>query len=127
MAWASIKLSGDNVKLALAALEKLVHVDPEDIPSDLRSFELTIPAAIFQAGKKLSMSALPADWFETPAPASCAALGDSWQMSNRSALLQVPSAIVPTEFNFLLNPRHPDARHIAVKSSSPFSYVRLIK
>ncbi|MEO7501335.1 MAG: RES family NAD+ phosphorylase [Gemmatimonadaceae bacterium] len=113
--------------LSLAALENLVHVDPDDIPDDIRSFEITIPEPVFQAGRKLAISALPADWALTPAPSSCAALGDSWQINGVSAVLQVPSAIVPTESNFLINPRHPDAKHITVKNSSPFSYDRLIK
>ncbi|MGI9139871.1 MAG: RES family NAD+ phosphorylase [Gemmatimonadaceae bacterium] len=112
--------------LSLAALEKLVHLSPEDMPDDFESYDILIPDAIFHAGKRLSSSALPSDWSLTPAPNSCAALGDSWQIAGVSAVLQVPSAIIPAEFNYLINPRHPDARQITIKRSLPFSFDRFL-
>ncbi len=113
--------------LSLAALETLVHVDPDDIPADLEWLEISIPDRILDEGKRLSTSALPAMWNATPAPTACAALGDGWQVGGLSAILQVPSAILPTEFNYLINPRHPDAKAITIKSTSPFSFDRMIK
>jgi len=44
-------------------------------------------------------------------------LGDAWLKSQRSALVRVPSAILPETFNFLLNPLHPDASQIEIAES----------
>jgi RES domain-containing protein len=41
-------------------------------------------------------------------------LGDGWLKSRRSVLARVPSAILPATFNYLLNPRHPDAARITI-------------
>ena len=51
--------------------------------------------------------ALPNDWREYPAPLSTAVIGNEWLASRESAVLSVPSVIVPSERNYLLNPRHP--------------------
>jgi RES domain-containing protein len=56
------------------------------------------------------------------------AIGDKWLSELSSALLAVPSAIVPHTKNYLLNPAHRDAKKIKVKShgSYPFDF-RLFK
>jgi RES domain-containing protein len=38
----------------------------------------------------------------------------AWFNERRTALLRVPSAIVPAAFNYLLNPMHPDAARVSV-------------
>lgn len=55
-----------------------------------------------------SPSKLPHNWKQLPAPKACAAVGDNWVRSGESALLRVPSAIVPEELNYLINPLHAD-------------------
>jgi RES domain-containing protein len=45
-------------------------------------------------------------------------LGDAWVREERSLVLKVPSAVVPSEYNYLINPNHPDARRLEV--SPPF-------
>jgi len=49
-------------------------------------------------------------------------IGDDWLRSGRSALLQVPSVIVPESSNILINPAHPDAAEIRIASSRPFRF-----
>ena len=51
-------------------------------------------------------------------------MGDEWLTRGESALLEVPSAILPETFNLLLNPRHPDAQRVAVLWHQPFPYDR---
>ena len=63
---------------------------------------------------------LPADWQRYPYPKTNAAIGDNWVKSARSAVLRLPSAIVPTEFNYLLNPAHPDFPRIAIGKARVF-------
>jgi RES domain-containing protein len=60
---------------------------------------------------------LPRDWRASPAPAALRALGDRWLEEGRSAVLRIPSAVVGAvgvEFNYLLNPAHPDFRLITI-------------
>jgi RES domain-containing protein len=59
---------------------------------------------------------LPSDWRQSPPPPSTQRIGDEWANQARSAILRVPSVIVPDEHNYLLNPAHPDFRHIQIGS-----------
>jgi RES domain-containing protein len=64
-----------------------------------------------------SPSKLPADWKRWPYPRTNAAVGDSWLRSGRSAVLRLPSATVPEdymEYNYLLNPAHPEFGKIKI-------------
>jgi RES domain-containing protein len=51
-------------------------------------------------------------------------LGDRWIKKGVSAVLEVPSALVPTESNYLMNPRHRDFRTIRMGSPRPFELDR---
>ena len=111
--------------LSLAALEYLVHIDPEDAPADLVALRLDVPddatELVYEA------AALPAGWRETPPPPQCQAIGDEWAGSGEHLLLRVPSVLVPEESNVLVNPAHPDAAQVRVCGSRPFSYdLRLV-
>jgi RES domain-containing protein len=109
----------------LAALERLAWADPEDLPDDLRLFRIDVPDNT--AIDRLLPEHLPPDWHR-PFHSRCAQIGDEWLASNRTAVLAVPSAIMPEEFNFLVNPLHPDARVIGVDGSRPFVFdERLMK
>lgn len=108
--------------LALAALELLVHVDPEDVPRDLVAMSIAIPhdAPV----TTITPGDLPRDWNRHPAHPACAALGDRWLAEGAALILTVPSAVVPEEANVLVNPRHPRARHVSVASVRPFAFDR---
>ena len=49
-------------------------------------------------------------------------IGDAWIESRRSALLRVPSWIVPESYNVLINPAHPDALSIQLGPVRPFRF-----
>lgn len=51
-----------------------------------------------------------------------ARIDDEWLASGRRAILRVPSIIVPEEWNVLINPLHPHARHIHVESQRPIQF-----
>jgi RES domain-containing protein len=95
---------------ASAVLEMLVHMDRDLLPATYRLLRVTVPEAVI--GEIVGAEALPADWREHPAVTR--GIGDRWLDGASSALLQVPSVIVPRARNFLLNPAHPDAANIAV-------------
>lgn len=95
---------------ALAVLEVRVHLDLDWdlLPDDYVLVTIDIPA-----GKPEEMAALPPD---------TVAAGDAWLASRRSALLKVPSVIVPESCNILIDPTHPDAATIAIASTRPFTF-----
>jgi RES domain-containing protein len=67
-------------------------------------------------------SDLPADWNEEPPPPSTAEIGDRWVKESRSAVLELPSVIIPAEPNYLLNPAHSDFKRIRIGKPTPFSF-----
>jgi RES domain-containing protein len=103
---------------ALAALESLVHLNPPVI------FKyVAIPIEFDDAlVEKMAPAALPADWTDEPPPPSTQDIGDTWVKEARSAVLEVPSVIVPGEANYLLNPAHPDFKKIVIGKPERFSF-----
>lgn len=106
--------------LSLAALEVLVHVDPEDAPDAWAAIPVELPGGL--EVDRLDAGALPPDWRDYPAPEALMDLGTRWLRGGETVLLEVPSAVVPRESNYLLNPRHPDLERIAFGSPEPFSF-----
>jgi RES domain-containing protein len=64
---------------------------------------------------------LPAEWRQSPPPASTQRIGDQWATAQRSAILRVPSSIVPDEYNYLMNPAHPDFAQVKIGSPEELS------
>ena len=97
--------------LALALLEQLVHLNPEQLPDTFRAFAIDVPDDV--VSEVVVWDAAPDD------SAVCRRYGDAWAQSQRSAVLIVRSAVLPArlqpgeiatdERNVLLNPRHPSA------------------
>jgi RES domain-containing protein len=65
---------------------------------------------------------LPTGWRASPALPATVEIGDRWLREARSAVLAVPSAIIPAETNFLLNPAHPDFARIRIRKPEPFVF-----
>jgi RES domain-containing protein len=65
---------------------------------------------------------LPPTWRAWPAPAELRAIGDAWARQKRSLILEVPSAIVPQERNYLVNPAHPDFGTLTISAAQPFTF-----
>lgn len=104
---------------SLAILEILVHLNAPDL---LQRYVL-LPVSIAEAFvEKLPAKTLPGNWRCTPAPSSLKNIGDEWVRSGRSVVLQVPSALVPAEHNFLLNPAHSDFTKIVIGEPVPFRF-----
>ncbi len=96
---------------ALAILEVLVHVSREQAPTDYVFVQAELPD---DAIEPLDPGELPAGWQAEPPPAELHLIGDEWVRSNRSLALRVPSAVVPEEANYLVNPSHPRAGEIRI-------------
>ncbi len=103
--------------LALAALEVLVHLEKEDFLKHYLCNSVTIPSSLV---RRLDPEQLPGRWRNFPSPLVLRAIGDQWVADQTSAVLQVPSAIIDTEWNFLLNPAHADFSQCKIGNPWPF-------
>jgi RES domain-containing protein len=106
--------------LSLACLESLVHADIRNLPGDLQAIACDIPDGVSR--KVLVASALPAGWNQVPGPQVLKVIGSAWAALKAEAILVVPSAVIPEEMNYLINPDHPEAGQIGVLPSRPFRF-----
>ena len=97
-----------------------MHLEAAQAPADLVAIPADIPEDVSRTA--LEVRRLPTDWRAYPAPASQADLGTRWIREGRTALLVVPSAVIPAEWNYLINPRHPDVKAIRLGPPTPFSF-----
>jgi RES domain-containing protein len=106
--------------LSLAALECLVHFSAQTVPDDYISITVTAPARL--KIETIAPSILPANWAEEDPPLATQMIGMSWLRRQSSLLLKVPSAIIPTEFNYLINPQHPEFHRLRIGEPLPFRF-----
>lgn len=95
---------------ALALLEVRVHLD---LPPDLLPDDYVLLAVGLDGLRSERLETLP----EQPR-----AFGDRWLAEGRTALLDVPSALVPESRNLLLNPRHPEAAQARILHQRRFAF-----
>jgi RES domain-containing protein len=104
--------------LSLATLEVLVHLEDPEVLGKLFSWTtLEISPEILET---MESGNLPAGWDVDESSQLSRAIGDAWLRSQRSAALAVPSVVTPGEWNYLLNPAHPDFPKILIGSPQPF-------
>ncbi len=104
---------------SLAAFEIFVHTRPLS-PRD--AYVIIQVEWEDRLMKTLTTSQLPPTWRSHPPDPGTAAVGDRWIKTQRSAVLAVPSAILPAETNFLVNPAHPDFRRLHIHKAVPFEF-----
>lgn len=106
--------------LAMAAQEKFVHL-PRPLPKGSRFVKFRIHFGRLEV-KRLDVPDLPPDWRAEPVPMSTQAIGDAWITAARTAILAVPSILIPEETNFVLNPAHRDFNRIEISEAEPFAF-----
>jgi RES domain-containing protein len=96
-----------------ALLEILVHleIDAEDRPKNFRVLRIECPDI---SSTVIEPTDLPTDWRENLLLTEN--LGDRWLAARKSALLRVPSALVPETWNVLINPAHPEAGALRISA-----------
>ena len=106
--------------LSLAALETFVHTDPDLAPPDLVAIAIEIDAGV--AIDALEIDDLPEDWRSYPAPPELGVIGERWWRAARTAVLSIPSVVIPHERNFILNPVHEEFARLTARRPEPFSF-----
>ncbi|MDY6806110.1 MAG: RES family NAD+ phosphorylase [Cyanobacteriota bacterium] len=105
--------------LSLAILETFNNNVPrENLSKNFVFLKAQIPDRVLI--QRLGKERLPGNWRDLPAPKSLALMGDKWFSTHSSAVLQVPSAIIPHENNYLLNPKHSDFAEIKIYPPEAF-------
>ena len=104
---------------SLAALEVVVHLDSSELLNHYVVFEVGIDEALIA---RLGFAELPRNWRANPLPRKIQMIGDAWAAAGTSPVLQVPSAVLPAEHDFLLNPRHRDFPRPVIGKPTPFRF-----
>jgi RES domain-containing protein len=113
--------------LALAVLETAAHVDDAGLPQNRFVVQIDVPNSLWKHRQTLEVNTLPVAWSAIPAGSASIQIGCAWLQSQSSAILLVPSVIVPEEFVVLINPQHPGATKIKAQAIQPFDYKRLFR
>ena len=93
---------------ALAVLEVFVHLKDTAALSSYSLVSASIPDRLI---KDLDLSLLPKSWDASPVPPAVQAIGDDWIRSGSALAVRVPSVLVPSGTNLLINPEHRDFTH----------------
>lgn len=97
--------------LALASIEMVVNLPS---PKLLEAF-VRIPVNLDEdLVESLPPAKYPRNWQHRPISPETKAIGDRWIKQRRSLVLKVPSVVIPEEFNYLINPAHPDFAKVEI-------------
>lgn len=107
------------VSRSLSLLEYSAHVSLHDIPRALSFTCIEIPDDSIEL---INIKRLPANWQEWPHPVESRDFGNALLSPPRSLVLQFPSAIIPAEFNYVINPLHSRIQEVKIKFVTAYSY-----
>jgi RES domain-containing protein len=103
--------------ISLASMEILVN-----LPSASLLENYVRIAVDFEEDLVEELKELPKKWNSRPLSPATKKIGDQWVRENRSAILKVPSVVVPAEDNYLLNPNHPDWPRIKIEDPIVYNF-----
>ncbi|NIA00461.1 RES family NAD+ phosphorylase [Massilia sp. CCM 8734] len=106
--------------IALATLETVHYLSNGGLPFNRYLVRIDIPEIVWDA--RQALAPLPGGWDAIPAGLTARNAGDRWAASGTTALLLVPSVIVPDEYNVLINPQHSDAAAITATTIKRWIY-----
>lgn len=107
---------------SLACLETFVHLNAGGLPLNRYLVEIEVPDDLWAAAEAVTPSSLAVGWDAEPTGLVSINFGSNWANSGRSALLRVPSVIVPEEQNVLINTTHPDVGRITARKVRKWLY-----
>ena len=109
---------------ALGMAEVAVHLNLALIPNDYLMIEIDIPDSIFI--EQTNKNKLPPDWDLFPHILTTQKIGDDFINVNKNCILQVPSAVVKGDSNYLINPSHKDFKLIKIINSYSFPFDKIL-
>lgn len=109
---------------ALAVLEYTVNVSLDEIPRALSMATIQIPEDRIL---KVAMKDLPGNWQASPAPPDTRDFGTELLKAAAWPVIRIPSAVIPSEFNYLLNPLHHESKAFRIIAVEDFIYDVRIK
>ncbi len=98
---------------SLAAMEQLVHLIT---PRVLKGYVLASISFDDSRMRRIAVASLP----DPVAPPALRKYGDDWASAAAYPVLAVPSVIIPGEWNYLVNPAHPEFPALAKSPATPF-------
>lgn len=110
---------------SLACLENVVHRNQIGLNNSFQVMTIEIPDDIMI--QTIELKKLPANWVEFENIPLTQEIGENWTKQGKSAILKVPSSIIPAEYNYLINPQHPDFKFIKLLKSESFVFDKRIK
>lgn len=113
--------------LAMAVLETAAHIDDGGLPLNKYVVAIDVPDAMWAARTVLAADALPGGWDAIPHGLASIAAGSAWYASGETALLELPSVIVPEETVVLINAEHPDAAALRATVTRRLQYNLLFR
>jgi RES domain-containing protein len=108
--------------LALACLETLVHLGSAGLPLNRYLVRIDIPDDLWADAHQLTAASAPVGWDAIPAGKTSLDSGEAWIRAGTSALLLVPSIVIPEEHNVLINPLHAAATQVAYTKVRRWQY-----
>jgi len=106
------------INRSLAMAEVAVHFNLATLPNDYCMVTIYIPDSISLC--KLNIQDLPPNWNRFPPPITTQSIGDKFIAENKYCVLQIPSVVTFGDFNLLINPKHPDFKHIKIINTEHF-------
>jgi len=110
---------------SLACLENVVHRSGEGLNDLFRTMVIDIPSS--ERIEKITLKDLPKNWQQYNMEHVCRQIGDDWFYRQDSLVLQVPSVIIPNEFNYIINAQHKNFKKVKLKLVEPFIFDTRIK
>jgi RES domain-containing protein len=111
---------------ALACLENLVHTNAESLGNDLyMCMEIFIPETAEVTA--ITLKDLPENFSDEEQKNITQSIGSKWYMTGKNLLLNVPSAIIPSENNFIINTIHDDFKKVKITGKEPFNFDKRLR
>lgn len=109
--------------IALCTVEVTVHLPLGILPEDFVVISIFLPEQNNAGNSTIStLPKLPANWRSYPFPKETQQAGDAFLRGNKTLALQVPSAAVNDEHNYIINPFHPDAHLLRIEEIRPYEF-----
>ncbi|HRN56868.1 MAG TPA: RES family NAD+ phosphorylase [Agriterribacter sp.] len=110
---------------SLAVLEVLANTPLAILRADFSVITLELTGSF--STDEYTLKDLPAGWNTYPVPVAVARMGDRWLRAGNSLLLKVPSAILPSECNVIINPAHPDFNKVKITDTEKLAIDKRIE